>query len=217
MEKLSMNINKYRLQDKNLYLVADFDQFENDDAFLNAVAGSLKGGIRLLQLREKNASAVRIIELGKKIRSLCSMYGALFVMNDRVDIAKIVEADGVHLGQEDVDIESAKEILGSSAIIGISTHSPEQAIKAQTDGADYISVGPVFASPTKLARQTVGIDYAAWASKNIEIPFYAIGGIDLNNVQEVLDSGVTRVAVFRAIINNENPEQAARLMLDKLK
>lgn len=212
-----MDINKYRLQDKKLYLVTNSDKFENDDAFLNAVAASLKGGISLIQLREKDASAVRVIELGKKIRSLCSMYNALFIMNDRVDIAKIVEADGVHLGQDDVDIHSAKEILGPSAIIGISTHCPGQAIKAQTDGADYISVGPIFGTPTKPDRQALGIDCVTWTSKNIEIPFYAIGGIDLNNVQEVLDLGATRVAVVSAIINNRNPEQAAGLMLDKLK
>lgn len=216
-EKLSMNINKYRLQDKKLYLVTNSDSFENDDDFLNAVASSLKGGVQILQLREKKASATRIIELGKKVRELCSIYSALFIINDRVDIAKIVEADGVHLGQDDVDIHSAREILGANSIVGISTHSPEQATKAQQDGADYIGVGPVFETPTKLGRQAVGLDFANWTSKNIEIPFFAIGGINLDNIQSVLDSGATRVAAVRAIINNKNPELAAKLMLEKLK
>lgn len=212
-----MNINKYRLQNKKLYLVTNSDQFENDDKFLNAVAASLKGGVQILQLREKNASASRMIELGKKLRELCSIYGVLFIMNDRVDIAKIVEADGVHLGQDDVDIYSAREILGLSAIIGISTHSPEQAVKAQKEGADYIGIGPVFETATKPDRQVVGLDFVSWASNNLEIPFFATGGINLDNLQEVLNSGASSVAVDRAIINNKNPEQAALLMLKELK
>lgn len=212
-----MNINEYRLKDKKLYLVTNSDKFENDDEFLNAVAASLKGGVQIVQLREKNASASRIIQLGKKIRELCSLYGALFIINDRADIAKIVDADGVHLGQDDVDVFSAKEILGSNAIIGVTTSSPEQAIKAQFDGVDYIIAGPIFEIKSELAIQSSGLDFLSWATKNIKIPFFVTGGIDLNNVQTVLDSGATRVAVSKTIINNESPENTARLMFEKLK
>ncbi len=212
-----MNINKIRLKDKKLYLVTTSDAFDSDEDFLDSVAASLKGGVQILQLREKNSNAARIIKLGKRIRELCSIYDALFIVNDRIDIAKVVEADGVHLGQEDIDIEVAREILGTNAIVGISTHTPEQAMKAQAEGADYITVGPVFETYTKLVRQGVGLDYVKWASENIEISFYAIGDIDLENANQVLKAGATRIAVDSAIINSSNPETSAKSMVDKLK
>lgn len=215
-EKLMKKLNKLRLKDKKLYLVTSSDKFESDDAFLDAIASSLKGGVDIIQLREKNSSAKRIIELGKRIRQLCSLYDAIFIVNDRIDIAKIVEADGVHLGQDDADIESAREILGDSAIVGISTHAPEQAQKAQAEGADYIGVGPVFTTPTKPGRASVGLEYVKWTSENIEIPFFAIGGIDLTNLNDVISSGAKKVAVVRAIINNESPENSATEFLNKL-
>lgn len=215
-EKLSMNINKYRLTDKKLYLVTNSDKFENDDAFLDAVASALKGGVQILQLREKNSSAERIIKLGKKIRDLCTTFNALFIINDRVDIAQVVKADGVHLGQDDIDIQSARELLDSNMIIGISTHAPKQALTAQSQGADYIGVGPVFETPTKEGRKAVGLEYVKWACENIEIPFFAIGGIDSSNCNEVIENGAKRIAVVRAIINNKNPEKAAEDFIQKL-
>ncbi len=216
-EKLEMNLNAYRLKDKKLYLVTNSDQFESEDAFLNAVASSLKGGVDIVQLREKNSSAKRIIELGKKIRNLCSMYDALFIVNDRIDIAKIVEADGVHLGQDDADIESAREILGKDTIVGISTHEPAQALKAVADGADYIGVGPVYTTPTKPGRPSVGLEYVKWVSENVDIPFFAIGGICKENCKEVIDAGSTRLAVVRAIINSDSPDSSARDFKNNLK
>lgn len=215
-EKMMTKLNKLRLKDRKLYLVTSSDKFDSDDEFLNAVASSLKGGVDILQLREKNSSAKRIIELGKKIRQLCSLYDTIFIVNDRIDIAKIVEADGVHLGQDDADVDSAREILGDSAIVGISTHAPEQALKAVKDGADYIGVGPVFTTPTKPGRASVGLEYVKWASENIEIPFFAIGGIDLSNVNDVISSGAKKVAVVRAIINSDSPELSAGKFLEQL-
>ena len=234
---------------RRLYLVTDSGQFSNDSDFLDAVASALKGGVDIIQLREKadceqragtplgrlsidqeggnggeksaadggsfkasnqaNSSASRIIELGRTIKLLCAEYNALFIVNDRVDIAYILEADGVHLGQDDIDVASARKILGNNAIIGVSTHAPEQALKAVEDGADYIGVGPVFTTPTKPGRQSVGLDYVKWVSENIDIPAFAIGGIDLTNVQEVVQAGAHRIAVVRAIINAKSPEKAA--------
>lgn len=213
-DNLSSKLNKFRLQDKNLYLVTSSDNFENDDEFLNAVASSLEGGARLIQLREKSHDAKRIIELGKKIRELTSIYDAIFILNDRIDIAQIIDADGVHLGQDDVDIKDARNILGDRMIIGISTHCPEQAQKAVEQGADYIGVGPIFTTPTKPGRTAVTTDYAKWVSENINIPWYAIGGIDLKNVKEVIDAGAKRIAVVRAIINAKNPAAAAKDFLN---
>ncbi|MCK7482576.1 MAG: thiamine phosphate synthase [Candidatus Moduliflexus flocculans] len=184
--EISQKMKSAKLKDKKLYLVTDRGKFSSVDDFLNKIASSLQGGVQIVQLREKTANAKEFTDIAKKVRQLCSMYDALFIVNDRVDIAKIVQADGVHLGQDDIDIHSAREILGNEAIIGISTHAPDQALKAVENGADYIGVGPVFETPTKPGRQAVGIDYVKWASQNIEIPWFAIGGINIDNADEVV-------------------------------
>ena len=215
-DKLKEKYNKFMLEDKKLYLVTNSDKFESEDLFLDAVASALKGGVDILQLREKNMPANKIIELGKKVKLLCAEYGATFIVNDRVDIAYVLDADGVHLGQDDMDIESARKILGNNAIIGISTHASAQAQKAVADGADYIGMGPVFTTPTKPGRQSVGLEYVKWVSENIKIPAFAIGGIDLDNVQDVVNAGAKKIAVVRAIINSDNPEKAAQEFLKVL-
>lgn len=214
--QLKEKFSQVKLADNRLYLVTNSDQFESDDDFLDAVASSLEGGVDILQLREKNMTAKRTLELGKKLKQLCLQYGTTFIVNDRADIALILEADGVHLGQDDLDVHSAREILGKNTIIGVSTHAPEQAIKAVEDGADYIGVGPLYETPTKLGRQSVGLEYASWVAQNIDIPAFGIGGIDLENVSEVLNTGMKRVAVVRAIINSPSPEKSAKEFLEKL-
>lgn len=211
--KLKEKYNQLKLSDKKLYLVTNSDDFESDDDFLDAVASALEGGVDVLQLREKNMPAKKIVELGKKIKQLCLQYNTTFIVNDRVDIALLLEADGVHLGQDDLDVHSAREILGANVIVGVSTHAPAHALKAVEDGADYIGVGPVFETPTKLGKKAVGLEYVKWASENIEIPAFAIGGIDLENCSEVSEAGLKRVAVVRAIINSQSPQKSAEKML----
>ncbi len=215
-DKLKEKYNQIKIAEKKLYLVTNSDKFQTEDEFLDAIASSLQGGVDIVQLREKKMGANEILKLGRKIKLLCSQYDATFIVNDRIDIAAILEADGVHLGQDDLDVKSAREILGESAIVGISTHEPAQALKAVQDGADYIGVGPVFATPTKEGRIPVGLEYVKWASENIQIPFFAIGGIDAQNVSQVLDAGAKKIAVVRAIINAKNPCEAAEDFLDKL-
>lgn len=214
--KLKEKYNQLKLEDKKLYLVTNSDQFETEDEFLDAVASALKGGVDILQLREKSMPAKKVIELAKKVKLLCAQYDTTFIINDRIDIAALVQADGVHLGQDDLDVKSAREILGANAIVGISTHAPEQALKAVEDGADYIGVGPVFATPTKAGRIPVGLEYVKWATENIDIPAFAIGGIDDNNVNEVLKTGAKRIAVVRAIINSKSPEKSAEFFKKEL-
>lgn len=214
-DKLKEKYNQIKLADKNLYLVTNSDSFDSDDAFLDAVASALEGGVDVLQLREKKMSANRILELGKKIKQLCLQYDTTFIINDRIDIAALLEADGVHLGQDDLDVKSAREILGANAIVGISTHAPEQALKAVEDGADYIGVGPVFATPTKEGRIPVGLEYVKWVSENITLPAFAIGGIDLENCNQVFDAGIKKLGVVRAIINATSPQKSAEEFLDK--
>lgn len=212
--KLKEKYNQIKLTDKKLYLITSSDKFESDDAFLDAIASALKGGVDILQLREKTMPANKIFELGKKIKQLCLQYDTTFIINDRIDLALLLEADGVHLGQDDLDVKSAREILGDNAIVGISTHAPEQALKAVEDGADYIGIGPVFSTPTKPGRIPVGLEYVKWASENIEIPAFAIGGINEDNFQQVLDAGAKRIAVVRAIINAESPQTVAEKILE---
>jgi len=214
-DKLKEKYNQIKLADKNLYLVTNSDCFESDDAFLDAIASALEGGVDVLQLREKKMSANRILELGKKIKQLCLQYDTTFIINDRIDIAALLEADGVHLGQDDLDVKSAREILGANAIVGISTHAPEQALKAVADGADYIGVGPVFATPTKEGRIPVGLEYVKWVSENITLPAFAIGGIDLENCNQVFEAGIKKLGVVRAIINAPSPQKSAQQFTDK--
>lgn len=206
-ERLKMNIKKYMLDKRKLYLVTNSDKFNSDDEFLDRVALALKNGVDIIQLREKSRPAKEIIELGFRIRELASNFNALFIVNDRIDIAKIVKADGVHLGQDDISYCAAREILGDEYIIGISTHCPDDALRAMKDGADYIGVGPVFKTPTKPGRIPVGLEYVKWAGENVDIPFFAIGSIEPDNVKEVINAGAKRIAVVRAIMNSENPVQ----------
>lgn len=216
-DKLKEGNNQVKLSGKKLYLVTNSDNFESDDEFLDAIASALEGGVDILQLREKTMPAKRILELGKKIKQLCLQYETLFIINDRIDIAALLEADGVHLGQDDLSVADAREILGDKCIVGISTHAPEQALKAVEDGADYIGMGPVFATPTKQGRIPVGLEYVKWVSENIDIPAFGIGGIDTENVDKVLNAGATRIAVVRAIINAKSPQKEAEKFVDKLK
>ncbi len=215
--KLKEKYNQIKLNQKNLYLVTNSDSFKSDDDFLDAVASALQGGVDILQLREKTKPASEILALGKKIKQLCLQYDTTFIVNDRVDIAYVLEADGVHLGQNDLDVKSARNILGDNFIIGVSTHAPNQALKAVEDGADYIGVGPVFETPTKKGKTPVGLEYVKWVSKNINIPAFAIGGINLQNTNEIINAGLKRIAVVRAIMNAESPQKTAEAFLNKLK
>ncbi len=216
-DKLKEKYNKIKLADKHLYLVTNSDKFKTEDAFLDAVASALEGGVDIVQLREKSMPANKVLELGRKIKQLCLQYDATFIINDRIDIAALLEADGVHLGQDDLDVKSAREILGVNAIVGISTHEPKQALKAVEDGADYIGVGPVFATPTKQGRIPVGLEYVKWVAENIEIPAFAIGGIDLDNCEQVVAAGMKKISVVRAIINAQSPQKSAEKFLLSIK
>ena len=214
--KLKLDYKKIFLNDKKLYLVTNSDNFESDEIFLDRVALSIKSGVDIVQLREKNTTSKRFIYLAQRIRELTSHFGAAFIVNDRVDIAEISNADGVHLGQDDIPVSYAREILGDNAIIGVSTHCPEHAKKAITDGADYIGVGPVFKTPTKPSKDPVGLEYVKWAADNVNIPFFAIGSIDTANIKEVVEAGAKRVAVIRAIMYADDIESNCKILKSAL-
>lgn len=154
---------------------------------LRDVAQSLlESGIKILQYREKKLPAGRMLEECRMLRELTSRYAACFIVNDHIDIAMLVDADGVHVGQDDLPVAEVRKLLGAGKCVGLSTHSPEQARKAVEAGADYIGVGPIFATRTKEdVVAPVGFEYLEWVAKNIELPYVAIGGIKAHNIAEV--------------------------------
>lgn len=201
LESLLMGHQRHqKLQQSYLYLITS-----PVDNLLAVVEAALEGGLTLVQYRDKHADDLTRLKTAEKLKQLCDRYGALLILNDRVDLALAVDADGVHLGQEDVPIAFARQLLGSQKIIGRSTKRPEEMQRAIQEGADYIGVGPVYETPTKAGRAAVGLDYVRHAVQNASIPWFAIGGIQAENLADVVSAGAERVAVVRAIIEAEQP------------
>ncbi|MBM4136151.1 MAG: thiamine phosphate synthase [Nitrospira sp.] len=172
----------------------------------------LETGVRWVQYREKEKSRQEIYEEAVCLRRLTDEYKAVLIVNDHTDIALGVNADGVHLGQDDLPLKEARKIMGKQKIIGISTHSLEQAIEAERDGADYIGLGPVFHTTTKNAGTPKGTDMLREVKNQIHIPVVAIGGINLENIRLVLDTGVDAVAVASAILRGDIQDNARRFL-----
>ena len=177
---------------------------------LEIVWDVIQGGADAVQLREKTMSDSEFFTMAKEFKNITSQSKTIFIVNDRVEIAKAVDADGLHIGQSDIDIHTARKILGYDKIVGISTHNIAQARKAQQDGADYIGVGPIFYTATKDYEPPVGIDYLQQVNKEITIPFVAIGAINLANINVVLNAGGTRVAICSTIMSSDNIIQTTR-------
>jgi thiamine-phosphate pyrophosphorylase len=186
------------------------------DNLLETVEACLKGGLTLLQYREKSADDVIRLERARKLRQLCHDYGALFIINDRLDLALAVDADGVHLGQQDLPIAVARQLLGPQRLIGRSTTNPQEMKGAISEGADYIGVGPVYETPTKAGKAAAGLDYVSYAAKNCPIPWFAIGGIDASNINDVMDAGAQRVAVVRSLMQAEQPTLVTQYFISQL-
>jgi thiamine-phosphate pyrophosphorylase len=192
-----------RLARARLYLVCD----RRPEAFLRA---ALAGGVDVLQLRDKDATDEEILAAAPAFRRAAADAGALFVLNDRSDLARAADADGVHVGQDDGPVADARAVVGADRIVGRSTHSPDQ-IAAGGD-ADYIAVGPVHATPTKPGRPAVGLELVRHAAEHAPEPWFAIGGIDPGNVAAVVAAGARRVVVVRALTESADPEAAARAL-----
>lgn len=180
------------------------------DNLLVVVEAALQGGIAMVQYRDKRSEDCLRLELAQQLKQLCHHYQALFLVNDRVDLALAVEADGVHLGQTDLPIAVARQLLGSQRIIGRSTTNPEEMERALEEGADYIGVGPVYSTPTKPGKAAAGLEYLRYASSHAPVPWFAIGGIDVDNLGQVLAAGAQRVAVVRAVMAAANPTLIAQ-------
>ncbi len=181
-----------------------------------AMSTAVSAGVRFFQYRNKSGSKRAIYETARLLAQAARRAGALFLVNDHADIAAAVDADGVHLGQEDLPIEAARKLLGGHGVIGISTHSREQAIAAEALGADYIGFGPIFATSTKAAGSTQGIDALASITKAVAIPVIAIGGINHDNVQVVMKAGADGAAVISAILSAPDLKQAAEQMIKNI-
>jgi thiamine-phosphate pyrophosphorylase len=199
-----------RLRDARLYFVAD------RDGMARALDGALAGGADLFQLRDKDAADDELLAAADAARQRCHAAGALFLLNDRPDLAAVCGADGVHVGQDDTPVARARELVGDDALVGLSTHSIEQARLGAGSGADYIAVGPVHATPTKAGRPAIGLEPVRYAATQIDMPWFAIGGIDAENVGEVVRAGARRIVVVRAIADATDPEAAARTLRDAL-
>lgn len=208
-----------RLAAARLYLVCDGAPSGRDPAAL--LPGAMAGGVDIVQLREKTLDDERLLALARLARELCERHGALFVVNDRPLVAREAGADAVHVGQDDMPVSEVRELVGPDMLIGLSTHAPAEidAVAAGTSAdrpstgparPDYIGVGPVHATPTKPGRPAVGLELVRYATAHAPVPFFAIGGIDAQNLGEVLAAGARRVCVLRAIADAVDPERAAR-------
>jgi thiamine-phosphate pyrophosphorylase len=180
--------------------------------FLDSILGA---GVDIVQLREKDAEAGDLLRWGEVFREAAERHGALFIVNDRPDIALAAGADGVHLGQNDLPPSIARRILGPDAIIGLSCHRAEDHDRAPAE-VDYLTAGPVYPTPTKPGRSGVGPDLVRHAAETVARPWFAIGGIDPENVADVVEAGARRIAVVRAVTEAEDPASAVRALLDRL-
>jgi thiamine-phosphate pyrophosphorylase len=193
-------LKKKSLKNSRLYVIIDKKTLKNKPVL--CIAAGLRGSaVSIVQFRDKGPGRKSAL---KEAQSLADFFGrtkTIFIINDYLDIAKLVNTDGIHLGQGDTSIGIARKILGKDKIIGISCHSITQAQRAQEQGADYISVGPVFPTSTKPEYKAVGLKLIKKVKEKIKIPFFAIGGINENNLKEVIASGAERIVVCRALLS----------------
>ena len=203
-------MTKLFTEDNPIYLITDrtLSKLSHTQITMKAIAS----GIRTIQLREKHMSKKELYSEALSMRSLTLKYKTTFIVNDQIDIALAADADGVHLGQEDMPVEEARRIMGKKKIIGVSTHSLKQAINAQEGGADYIGFGPMFQTPTKDAGFPKGLKVLREIRRHIEIPIVAIGGIAPENVSSVLEEGADAAAVIAAVLKGDIAENIAKLL-----
>jgi thiamine-phosphate pyrophosphorylase len=203
-------LRRERLRTARLYFVCEARPGGKDpEAVLHA---GLNGGVDIVQLREKELDRHVIERSAQTFRRLCDIYNALFIVNDDPYLAESCGADGVHVGQDDMPAAKAREVLGAEAIIGLSTHSREQLAAAANEPVDYVSVGPIWETPTKQGRSGVGLELVTHAADAAPHPFFAIGGIDPSNAHEVTAAGARRLGVVRAIRDAEDPAAVAEAL-----
>ena len=195
-----------------IYLVTDEKACLGKD-FYACIEEAIKGGVKIVQLREKNISTKDFYEKALKVKEICKNYGALFIINDRLDIAQVVGADGVHLGQSDMPIEKAREILKDKFLIGITARNVEEAKRAELLGADYIGSGAIFGTSTKDNAKKLEMEELKKIVTSVKIPVFAIGGININNVSSLKNIGLQGICAVSGILSEKDCKKAVDIML----
>ena len=195
--------------DYSVYLVTD-RRNKTDEEFLNIIEEAIKGGTTVVQLREKTASTKEFYELALKVKEITSRYDVPLLINDRIDIALAVDSEGVHIGQDDMPADIAREIIGEDKILGVSASTVEEAKKAEKDSADYIGSGAVFPTATKDDADSVSKEELKEIVDSIDIPVVAIGGITVENANTLKGSGIAGFSVVSAIMSAEDPKVASK-------
>lgn len=204
------------MKDFRLYAITG-EQFHPGRSLLEVMEEAILGGVDIVQLRDKTSNKREILGKARELRELTRRHNVLFIVNDHIDIALAVDADGIHLGQDDLPLPEARKIMGSGKIIGISTHAIEEAREAEREGADYIGVGPVFPTKSKVdVVEPVTTEYVREVAKEIRIPFVAIGGIKLHNVDQVLEAGATRICVISEIVGSPDVRGTSGKLLQRI-
>ena len=202
--------------DYTLYLVTDRDVLKGRD-LCEAVEKSIKGGVTLVQLREKDISSLDFYNLAVAVKKITDKYNVPLIINDRIDIALAVDAAGVHVGQSDIPAKVARRVIGDDKILGISAATLEEAKLAEAEGADYLGIGAVFPTDTKKDARSVSVELLDEIKKSLTVPVVGIGGINENNAELLKESKIDGIAVVSAILGKDDIEQEAKNMLVKFK
>ncbi len=193
------------LVDFKLYLITDRKLFADSELMFAAVEEALKAGVRAVQLREKDLPTSVLLDMAYRMKELTAKYSAKLFVNDRADVAMCVNADGVHLGQASIPVYAARKVVGYNMMIGVSTHNLDEASIAEKEGADFITLGPVYHTPSKLKYgEPVGTEELKKVSKKISIPVFAIGGIKFDNARDVINAGADGIAVISGILGDND-------------
>jgi thiamine-phosphate pyrophosphorylase len=206
--------SRKHFKNRNVYLLLSSDQCEGDVE--HVLKEAIAGAVRIVQIREKSMPDQELLKYARRVRSITRDAGVMLIMNDRPDIAVLSDADGVHVGQDELRVHDVRRIVGPDCLIGVSTHSIEQARDAVLDGASYIGVGPVFNSGTKTFDQLAGLDFVRKVAAEIQLPWFPIGGIDVSNLDAVIEAGGSRVAISGALCRSQNPRHAAGQLVARL-
>lgn len=197
--------------DLSLYLVTD--NSDDVEKFLNTIEEGIKGGVSVVQIREKTAETLDFYNLALKVKEITAKYDVPLIINDRVDVALAIDADGVHVGQSDMPCDVTRKLIGKDKILGVSAATIEEAKKAEKDGADYIGTGAVFPTATKDDAPSITKQDLKDVVESINIPVVAIGGITLENAHELTDTGIAGLSVVSAIMSSENPKKSSEELL----